>query len=57
MKHGDGHVGVEHLLLALLADSRNGAVQTLEALHATPTKIRTELEREWRTTSGSAEEQ
>jgi ATP-dependent Clp protease ATP-binding subunit ClpA len=57
MKHGDGHVGVEHLLLALLADSRNGAVQTLEALHATLTKIRTELEREWRTTSGSAEEQ
>jgi transposase-like protein len=46
--HGDGYVGVEHLLLALLADTRNGAAQTLEALHATPTKIRAELEREWR---------
>jgi ATP-dependent Clp protease ATP-binding subunit ClpA len=55
LKHGDGHVGVEHMLLALLADSRNGAVQTLEALQATPTKIRTELEREWRAFSASSE--
>jgi ATP-dependent Clp protease ATP-binding subunit ClpA len=47
LKHGDGYVGVEHLLLALLADTRNGAVQTLESLHATPSKIRAELEREW----------
>jgi ATP-dependent Clp protease ATP-binding subunit ClpC len=55
IKHGDGRVGVEHLLLALLSDSRNGAVQTLESLHATPTKIRTELEREWRAISASAD--
>jgi ATP-dependent Clp protease ATP-binding subunit ClpA len=54
VKHGDAYVGVEHLLLALLADSRNGAVQTLEALHATPTKIRTELEREWQTIAAAA---
>jgi transposase-like protein len=47
LKHGDEYVGVEHLLLALLADTRNGAVQTLESLHATPTRIRAELEREW----------
>lgn len=49
MRHGDPYIGAEHLLLALLADSRNGAVQTLEALHATPAKIRAQLEREWQT--------
>jgi transposase-like protein len=47
IRHGDGYIGVEHLLLALLADSRNGAVQTLEALHATPNRIRAELQRGW----------
>lgn len=47
LKRGDGYIGVEHLLLALLADSRNGAVQTLEALHTTPKQIRRRLEHEW----------
>jgi hypothetical protein len=47
LKRGEGYIGVEHLLLALLADSRNGAVQTLEALKTTPKQIRRQLEREW----------
>lgn len=44
---GDGHLGVEHLLLALLIDSRNGAVQTLEDLKTTPTRLRRQLELDW----------
>jgi transposase-like protein len=44
---GDGYIGVEHLLLALLADSRNGAVQTLEALRVNPGRVRRQLEQEW----------
>jgi transposase-like protein len=47
VKRQEGYIGVEHLLLALLADSRNGATQTLEALRATPTQIRRQLDREW----------
>ncbi len=47
LKRGDGYIGVEHLLLALLTDSRNGAVQTLEVLRVTPRKIRRQLDREW----------
>ncbi len=46
LKRGEGHVGVEHLVLALLSDSRSGAVQTLEALRTTPSAIRRRLERE-----------
>jgi hypothetical protein len=48
LKRGEDHIGVEHLLLALLADSRNGAVQTLEGLRTTPTQIRRQLEHELR---------
>ena len=44
-RRGDAHIGVEHLLLALLSDSRNGAVQTLEQLRTTPARIRRQLER------------
>jgi hypothetical protein len=40
-------VGVEHLLAALLADSRNGAAQTLEAMRILPAHVRRELERRW----------
>ncbi|MEA2354220.1 MAG: hypothetical protein QOD61_349 [Solirubrobacteraceae bacterium] len=47
VKRAEGYIGVEHLLLALLADSRNGATQTLEALRTTPNQIRRQLEREW----------
>jgi Clp amino terminal domain, pathogenicity island component len=43
----DHAVGVEHLLAALLADSRNGAVQTLEAMRIPPAHVRRELERRW----------
>ena len=45
LKRGEGHIGVEHLLLALLSDSRSGAVQTLEALRTTPAAIRRRLDR------------
>jgi hypothetical protein len=44
MRRGDGAIEVEHLLLALLSDSRNGAVQTLEGLRTTPTRIRRRLD-------------
>jgi transposase-like protein len=40
---GEDSIGVEHLLLALLSDSRNGAVQTLEQLKTTPERIRRRL--------------
>ncbi len=51
LKRHEGYIGVEHLLLALLTDSRNGAVQTLEALKTTPSRIRRQLETEWQTIS------
>jgi ATP-dependent Clp protease ATP-binding subunit ClpA len=44
LRRGDGTIGVEHLLLALLSDSRNGAVQTIEELRTTPTRIRRQLD-------------
>jgi transposase-like protein len=47
VQRGDGHIGVEHLLLALLADSRNGAVQTLEDLKTTATRVKRQLELDW----------
>jgi hypothetical protein len=47
LARGDGYIGVEHLLLALLTDSRNGAVQTLEALRVNPGSVRRQLEQEW----------
>ena len=45
----DGFIGVEHLLLALLADQKNGAVQTLGVLGVTPAQVKRELERTWAT--------
>jgi hypothetical protein len=42
---GQGSIGVEHVLLALLSDSRNGAVQTLEELRTPPERIRRRLDR------------
>ncbi len=56
VKRQEGYIGVEHLLLALLADSRNGATQTLEALRTTPAKIRRQLEREWETVAAGSSE-
>jgi hypothetical protein len=47
VKLRDGYIGVEHLLLALLADHANGAVQTLAQLGVTPEQLRGELERTW----------
>jgi ATP-dependent Clp protease ATP-binding subunit ClpA len=54
VKRQEGYIGVEHLLLALLADSRNGATQTLEALRTPPTQIRRQLEREWQAMTAAA---
>jgi len=47
LRRGEGTIGVEHLLLALLLDSRNGAVQTIEELRTTPTRIRRQLDQAW----------
>lgn len=44
-EHGVEAIGVEHLLRALLSDSRNGAVQTLEQLKTTSERIRRRLDR------------
>ena len=50
-QRGDDHIGVEHLLLALLVDSRNGAVQTLEDLKTTPARVKRQLELGWPATA------
>ncbi len=44
-ERGEEAIGTEHLLLALLSDSRNGAVQTLEGLRTTSERIRRQLDR------------
>jgi transposase-like protein len=54
-KRHEGYIGVEHLLLALLTDSRNGAVQTLEALKTTPKAIRRRLEHDWEAISAASQ--
>jgi ATP-dependent Clp protease ATP-binding subunit ClpA len=46
MRRGEDRIGAEHLLLALLSDSRNGAVQTLEQLRTNPARVERQLERE-----------
>jgi ATP-dependent Clp protease ATP-binding subunit ClpC len=54
LKRGEGYIGVEHLLLALLSDSRNGAVQTLEELRTTSAQIRRQLDQEWAAVAAAA---
>ena len=54
LKRHEGYIGVEHLLLSLLSDSRNGAVQTLETLKTTPNDIRRQLDQEWQTLAAQA---
>ena len=44
-RRGETRIGAEHLLLALLADSRTGAVQTLEQCRASPARVERQLER------------
>jgi len=46
-EHGEDSIAAEHLLLALLSDSRNGAVQTLEKMKTTSERIRRRLERSY----------
>ncbi len=45
-RRGGSRIGAEHLLLALLSDSRTGAVQTLEQLRASPARVERQLEHE-----------
>ena len=54
VKRNESYIGIEHILLALLADSRNGAVQTLEALKTTPKAVRRQLESEWEAISAAS---
>jgi ATP-dependent Clp protease ATP-binding subunit ClpA len=44
VQRGDRHLGIEHLLLALLAREDGGATRTLEALGASPARLKRELE-------------
>lgn len=55
LKRHEGYIGVEHLLLSLLSDSRNGAVQTLETLKTTPNEIRRQLDQEWQMLAARAQ--
>ncbi|MBV9001337.1 MAG: hypothetical protein JO304_19930 [Solirubrobacterales bacterium] len=54
VKRREGYIGVEHLLLSLIAESRNGAVQTLLRLGVTPAELKAQIEREWMKTAGQA---
>ena len=42
---GNDHLGVEHLLLALMRDSQSRAVACLERLRVTPAMVEAELQR------------
>lgn len=42
---GDGHLGLEHMMLALLRDSESGAVETLGRLGVPPRRLHRMLER------------
>jgi ATP-dependent Clp protease ATP-binding subunit ClpA len=55
VKRHERQIGVEHILLALLTDSRNGAVQTLEALKTTPKAVRQQLQQEWGVISAASQ--
>jgi ATP-dependent Clp protease ATP-binding subunit ClpA len=55
VKRHERYIGIEHILLALLTDSRNGAVQTLEALKTTPKAIRRRLEDDWEAISAASQ--
>lgn len=55
VKRHEGYIGIEHILLALLSDSRNGAVQTLEAMKTTPKAIRRRLELDWAAISAASQ--
>jgi hypothetical protein len=43
VRRGDGYIGVEHLLIAAVADHRSGAHQTLQALGVDPPSLVAEL--------------
>jgi hypothetical protein len=43
VRRGDGYIGIEHLLIAAIADAHSGAYQTLEALGVDPPALVAEL--------------
>jgi ClpA/ClpB-like protein len=43
LERGEGYIGVEHLLLAVLRDDRGGAAQTLRRMDIDPGEIRSRL--------------
>ncbi len=45
VSRGDGHLGMEHIMLALLRDSESGAVETLGRLGVPPRQLGRTLER------------
>jgi hypothetical protein len=44
VRRGDRHLGIEHLLLALLGRPEGGATRTLESLGVPPARLRREIE-------------
>jgi hypothetical protein len=44
VQRGDGYIGVDHLLLAALADPTGGAARTLDTLGVAPASVRERLE-------------
>jgi ATP-dependent Clp protease ATP-binding subunit ClpA len=45
VRRGDDHLGVEHLLLALLHEEGGSAAKTLGALRSDPVEVERELDR------------
>jgi hypothetical protein len=43
LDRGEGYIGVEHLLLAVLRDDRGGAAQTLQRMDIDPGEVRSRL--------------
>jgi hypothetical protein len=43
LQRGEGYIGVEHLLLAVLRDDRGGAAQTLQRMDIDPGEVRSRL--------------
>ncbi len=43
LDRGEGYIGVEHLLLAILRDDRGGAAQTLRQMEISPADLRARL--------------
>lgn len=55
IERDEGYIRVEHVLLALLRDPRNGAARTLDDLGAPAVRIRREIERQLSSAAGDEE--